>query len=547
MRVQPCQMFNNNNIYFKNQPPKKKIQPKTVALAAAGIAGSLAVGALIYTVSRGRKSSALTDAVSEIPAYLKTFEKEIEMFPQDINYRKALLKGLGIAPENYAKLRPLAGPQEYKTIVQTFSYDGKFYTPGESLINKTQDGYVNLSGKHNGTYRANMHMHTQHSDGKLTVQELLDKSAKYADEVAQKFENTTGVEAKHAPFTIAITDHDTLEGCKEAVDIIYKNPEKYKNLRVVLGCEMTVENMTIPQELKSPIPNHLLLHGINPFDTNLNEFLNIRKNARYDLVNDILNKASEKLRDKYPKTAQILSYDDATVLYPTFKHRILHVDYSTKDYLQFRTIYSECFENNQEIQNLIQGKNVGNYSTPKEKYFGEIKENFGDTYWKKYLIALQKYTAELLGISEKEAAEKVKVTPELEKTLEELVQLSNEASPKLNLTSAFANIEDVITLIKLQEHGYMSIAHPGLTGIGDCLVNPNESMQGMLDLFRYFKIKGENRAISAEVHYPYFGQVGESTEWLNNISSYIKNSNLYNGGGLDTHGTSIFYSCKAEP
>ncbi len=547
MKVLPCQMY-NNNVNFLQQTPKKKFQPKTstVAAAAVGIAGSIAVGALIYTLSHGKKTSSLQSAVSEIPEFLKIFNREMQMFPADINYRKDLLNGIGIPAADYAKLRSIAGPQEYSSIVRSFSHDSKFYSPGETLITKTQDEF-NLSGKNNHGYRINLHMHTVNSDGKMTVKELLDKSAKYADEVAEKISYTPDTVAKHAPFTIAITDHDTLEGCKEAVKIISENPEKYKNLRVILGCEMTVENMMVPQKLKSPIPNHLLLHGINPFDTNLNAFLNTRKNARFDLINTILTKASEKLQGNYPTTAQKLSYDDASILYPTFKHKILHVDYSTKDYMQFRTIFSECFENNSEIQNLLQGKNSGNYATPKEKYFGEIKENFGNKYWKKYLIALQKHTAELLGISEKEAAEKVKVTPELEKTLEELAQLSSEASPKLNLTTAFANIEDVIDLIKLQDYGYMSIAHPGLTGIGDCLVNPEESMQGMLDLFRNFKLKGENRAISAEVHYPYFGTVGESSEWLNNIKSYIKDCNLYNGGGLDTHGTSIFYSCKSEP
>jgi len=553
MKIMPISGYDKQISYTHNQNNEKKLSPakaKTIAIATAGVAGSLAVGALIYTLSRGRKAPkpGITNKLPISIPQMGIFEREIQLFPKDISYRKALLNGINSNPENYAILRPIIGPEEYSTIVKDFSHDEKFYSPGKTIITEQKDGF-DLSGKTNYTYRANMHMHTVNSDGKMTVKELLDQGAEYANEVFKNLiSNNPKTTAKHAPFTIAITDHDTLEGCKEAVKIISQDPWKYRNLRVILGCEMTVENKIIPQQLKSPVPIHMLLHGINPFDTRLNAFLDSKKAARFDLINKIIQKAKDKMEPKFPQTANKLSFEDATILYPTFKHRILHVDYSTKDYLQFRTIFSECFENNPEIQKQLAGKENINYNAPKEKFFGTIKDNFGDKYWKKYVLALQKYTAELLGITEEEAAKKITVSPELEKLVEELGELTKEAQAKLDLAPAFVDMEEAINLIKHQDAGYMSIAHPGLTGIGDCLQNPEESFNGMYDLFRTFKQIGGDRAISAEVHYHYFGDFAQnpgSKEWLNNIKNYINRNYLYNGGGLDTHGKSIFYSVKS--
>lgn len=525
-----------------DQTEKKALNKNNLSIAIGGIAGSLSIGALIYNASHGKKS-VKTEEVNEI---LKTFGNEIKQFAKDINYRKALLTGMNIDPNDYVRLRPIIGPEEYKNIVVSFSSDAKYYSPGETLITTEKDGF-NLSGKLNHTYRANLHMHTTHSDGKLSIKELLDKAAEYADETANYLSKTAYPRSKHAPFTIAITDHDSVEGCKEAVRIINENPEKYKNLRVVLGCELTVENKMIPEALKSPIPIHMLLHAINPFDENLNKFLNNTKVARVRLTNKMLKEAAEKMLPEFPNTAKKFHYGDAVPLSPVFQHRILHVDYALKDYLQFRTIYTECFENNPEVQKLLNGKSFGSYILPKTKFFDEITENFNGAYWKKYLVALQKYASEVLGITEESAREIVKTSPKLEHMLKELEKISNEASPKLDLDPAYANMEDAINLITNQEYGYMSIAHPGLTGIGDCLKNPSESLKAMNDLFKTFKEKGKDRAISTEIHYHYFGSAGASTNWLNSMRTYALQNNLLQGGGLDTHGKSIFYSYKDTP
>ena len=74
-------------------------------------------------------------------------------------------------------------------------------TSGVSLITEAQDDY-SLIGVRNKTFRISLHNHTDKSDGKMSVQQLLNQAAKYADEVAQVNERSSHVIASDAPFTI---------------------------------------------------------------------------------------------------------------------------------------------------------------------------------------------------------------------------------------------------------------------------------------------------------------------------------------------------------
>ena len=62
--------------------------------------------------------------------------------------------------------------------------------------------------------KIDLHIHSDFSDGNYSISEICERC------------KNEGV------YEIAITDHDTVEGCKEAVRIIASNPEKYKNLVV---------------------------------------------------------------------------------------------------------------------------------------------------------------------------------------------------------------------------------------------------------------------------------------------------------------------------
>ena len=59
-----------------------------------------------------------------------------------------------------------------------------------------------------GRFCANLHVHTENSDGTMTVEEVLKNARILSD--------------KNPNFLVAITDHDTVEGDKEAVELIKK-------------------------------------------------------------------------------------------------------------------------------------------------------------------------------------------------------------------------------------------------------------------------------------------------------------------------------------
>lgn len=124
----------------------------------------------------------------------------------------------------------------------------------------------------NGQFRINLHAHLN-SDGTMSVRELLDQSAGYAD-----YRET--VLHKKDPVVIGITDHDMLEGAKEAVRIIADNPEKYQNIKVMLGIEFNTYDDSRQFEA--------IGYCINPFDKCLNEFLESRRQINREYLERFL-------------------------------------------------------------------------------------------------------------------------------------------------------------------------------------------------------------------------------------------------------------------
>lgn len=539
IKIEP---YNSHSLALKSNPPKEEKQPlSTNQIVGYTLAGAAVMSGIVYGIVYHNKQAASKTEQAALNFIKEVFEKQMSEFPKDIDYRKQLLKALGMSEAELYKLRPVAGPEEYAAIVKEFSDNAIHYTPGKTLITDIKDGY-NLEGVQAKTFRASMHMHTVHSDGKLTVKELLDKSAAYADEVFEANKNNPNAKAKHAPFTIAITDHDTLESCKEAIKIIYDNPEKYKNLRVVLGAEMTVENRMLGSELKSPVPIHMTTHGLNPYDTELNRLFNDKKQKRTELMKELIKKCSQA----EPELKEKFSFAEAEKLYPSLKNKVTHINYSMKDYFQYKIIFSECFEKNSALQNELKNAGVNideiTYNSFFEKYSDKIKRNYPEYYYK-YYGALKNYISDVLKITPEEAEKKLMLTDSTKQRLKTVQDICMNELPKMELQPAFLDMEEAINLIKNQPYGYMTWAHPGCTGIGDCLKG-SDSFKGMETIFRKFKEKGGDRALAAEIHYPYFGGLGKSNDWLNAIRYYAKSNNLYYSGGLDCHGKNIFYGNK---
>ena len=129
-----------------------------------------------------------------------------------------------------------------------------------------------------GEFKANLHIHTQYSDGTMTINELMDNVKKLSE--------------KTNDLLIAITDHDTINGCKEAEKLI----NEYNNVNISFGLEISTVGINFPEQ-KKPVQIHLLIYGINPADKKLNNYLQTKREQKLLLSKETIQKLNEALPD----------------------------------------------------------------------------------------------------------------------------------------------------------------------------------------------------------------------------------------------------------
>ena len=327
MKIQPIQNFVSfKNVSFQNEandvvPAEKNKAVQQFVTVGAGV-GAIVSGLLIH---KNVKIHKVEKAIAD------TFAAK---FPKDVEYRKELLRAIGIPESKWFSIRSIIGGQEYKSIVSEFADFPEAYTPGKSLLTVSQDDYE-LTGVMSRNFRISLHNHTTKSDGLMSIQELLDQAASYADEVAKSNRLKDIVIAEDSPFTIAITDHDTVDGCKEAVRIIASNPEKYKNLRVVFGTELSVENRMLGNNLTKPVPFHMVVNCINPFDKSLNEFLDATKVTRKNVAQKFFEEYQAELQHTQARdVASRIDLDEAREFSPTLQEGLNYPWYYMKEYVR---------------------------------------------------------------------------------------------------------------------------------------------------------------------------------------------------------------------
>ena len=201
-------------------------------------------------------------------------EKIINKDNSDKIFKKNIVKALkkeGINC-NIKSLKSITAPGEFRELVSKFKPE--HYQAGMQTGKKlTLDEFYKNSI--DGNFRVSLHTHSNFSDGKATVEEFLDCAEKYAKKVKKMNKNDN-----LPPFTIALTDHDNLDGVKEAYRIIAKNPEKYKDIKFVSGVEFST---------KSFMGNHdITALCVNPFDENLNKIISNLKTQRTKTINNFL-------------------------------------------------------------------------------------------------------------------------------------------------------------------------------------------------------------------------------------------------------------------
>lgn len=172
-------------------------------------------------------------------------------YMEDIGYKKDIVK----SSKKYSlkQLAFLMGPQELK-----------------QYITKYDDDYLNYAyGQYNppaGTYtkqklmRANLNIHTMLTDGHMEIPAILEQAAQYGDIVASNFPNQK--------YIIAISDLDSVDYAPIVIETINANPEKYKNLRVVFGIEIST-NLEANDYINEVSKVNILALCINPFESEI--------------------------------------------------------------------------------------------------------------------------------------------------------------------------------------------------------------------------------------------------------------------------------------
>lgn len=230
-----------------------------------------------------------------IDVFLKTTAKRTNLsaeykiiadkYPLDHKYRSEIAKEVGCNPE---ALRSVIGVQELTDTVKNLKFDD--YNAGDNTSNIFEERFKNVL---NGKFKVNLHMHSIHSDGKLSIPEFLNQTVKYANKTNQIF-------------PVAITDHEALEGVQEVIKTMAKNPEKYKNIRFVPGIEFQAPYNH--DFFIKPIQVDITGYCINPFDKNLQTLLDKASERRLT--------ASGELFD-YANTIGVnSSFDEAKALNP---------------------------------------------------------------------------------------------------------------------------------------------------------------------------------------------------------------------------------------
>lgn len=272
--IKPKGLYNgylvNTSFKHKNNVEQNKDQNKDYSKYFTGALGVSAIG--LGVIIWNRKNITKTQNIIE-HAVTETDKKFLN------NILKSLKKsGIDAKIED---LKSIVAPDEFKTLIKKFKPEhfrvGMQVSEAKAQNIPLEEFYKNTI---NGDFRVSLHTHSNFSDGKATVEEFLESARKYADKVA-KLNKNDGL----PPFTIALTDHDGVKGCQEIIKIIAKNPEKYKNLKFVSGCEFSVMNGSKHHDITGL--------ALNPFEEDLNKVLDNLANTRKNTIIEFLEKQPE--------------------------------------------------------------------------------------------------------------------------------------------------------------------------------------------------------------------------------------------------------------
>lgn len=545
-------VFNNSKNYYITTPPQSAPVPESkpdevtftgkkttiIGTAAAGL-----IGGLVWLGNVLKGKSSVKAPVQEISQTAQAagdiikagFKTVMENFPDDFAYIKNMAKSLGLKEGDEFKLNSVMGKSQLKKLLDEF-------TPQDFSIGKDFEGAKKM------TFRVNLHNHTNFSDGKMSVEEFLEQARKYADRIA---ENTPA--DNKPPFTIAITDHDTMEGCKEALKILSENPEKFKNLKVVLGSEISVSNCD-SKIVSRPLNFELIGYCQNPYDEKLAKLLENIQQTRQENVEKFLEKMKEKFSDFE------FNIDEAKNFHSNLRTmRTNGVLYLAGDYARFKVSLSKYVEK----INKILPENAEKLSP--ENLFKQFCENYYyrmDAYGERNIPeyfekhGLRDYLIEkgfLTQKNEKQFSEIFKT--DLTEDEKFITKTVNESLPDLSDRKNYSL--DPSQVFDATTEGFYGFAHPAIIDFASdnisplrkdfCEKNqfsPHENL--VYEIFNSLKQTGKEMFYASEINYQSYPKNADEN-WISFMKNSIadnKNLNLKYTGGIDAHKPSIFIKHK---
>ena len=461
---------------------------------------------------------------------MNKLKEETQTFPKDIEYRKQLLINAGLNPENPHKIRSIIGPQEIEKLISEFDNNETVYSSGENFENVL-----------NHKMRANIHMHTIASDGALSVQELLDKSTKYANQVV--LNNPT---AQKAPFIVAITDHDTIESAQKAIKIISENPLKYRNLRVILGVEMTTYNNIATNLINKPTNTHVLVFGIDPNEATFKTFIDGVKAKKRNLEIMMVDTANKIYKQYYGKD-NFFSLSQAKSQYNQLNKDIVGIYNNLDAYFQNKiAIENIVLKNKTIISNLKKHKlptNTDGFMEQMREFRYKLDRNNRVV---KPIDALPEFISVCAKMEKDNVTQIISeglnqgIISDLNNSLQEsIAEYKVTLKPKYDYMPTF---ETLYAGLSRQKQAVMGIAHPiDTTGT---IKNSEDKYAFLKDLYDKFKQGCKEKAKFSEVYYQSYKPERKAFKenpvtqvFMNTISKFYK---LYKTGSQDTHGLNIF-------
>ena len=506
---------------------KKNLKPLIIGL---GIAGAIALATIGIIKNKNKINELL-----EINKLKKLSNELAKKFPEDDKYRKRIAQSIGLSEKESYKLASIAGVEELNFVMSKNATSPDVFSPGSAIFDKSGK-FLGFNKQNLATqlFGINLHTHTVHSDGNITVANLLDDASNYANK---------RMVSRNQPFYIGITDHDGIEGCKEAIQIVKNNPKKFQNLRLFLGLESTVTYKN-PQYFNNEGQIHILSYGINPHAQDLDRFITPRIIKNHENINRALNNANEMFGRKSGQTNIDFDLDDFAKLTQSIKTGLRNSNFYMKDYLQFKLIYNETITHNKALTEFLKTSGINLSASDYAKPMALIGENLdyskGQKYYEYYYKALQKHILELAkeknpNIKEAQIA---KLFPSLsKKTIESLDKIEqaayNESSklyiPPIELVSFEQGIE---TLANMKD-GVLSFAHPGVIFPANTVKDTKKLPELFEKLYELFKIKGKDKAQYVEGYYQSYFNTPDLPIYKQLIE-IGKRLGLKQTGGLDT-------------